>query len=127
MLGDIRDNLIAIKDEVISAPRLPHLAIDIGFELQLMRIADNIGRYKIRTNRREIIKRFAKHPLAAALQLEIARREIVGGAISCNVVRSIGLGDVARLLTHDDQQFSLVIKLHSKITRRKRDRAVVSG
>src|SRR5207237_5164423 len=89
---------------------LAHFAVHRALDLQVVRIAEQIGGDEIRPEKPEPVAGLADHPLRAAA-LQVARGEVVAHGITEDVGKRFGFGDVARAPAEDDDQLRLVIEV----------------
>src|SRR5258708_2658200 len=123
VLRDVADHLLGVEDQVGGVRRLPGLAVDPALDLEVVGV-DLIGGDQIWPDRAELIGRLADHPLAAGLELEVARAEVVAGRVAGDVAERVSLADVPGLPAHDDHQLDLMIELGRDVDRQL-DLAVV--
>src|SRR5262249_23260084 len=79
----VADELPAIEHHVAGARGLAHLAVDAALDLQIVAVGE-IGGDEPRPDRGGAVQALAQHPLARAA-LQIARREVVAGAVAEDV------------------------------------------
>ena len=110
MPRNVADQRLAVEDHVRGVGGLAHLAIHAAFELQLVRVGHLVGRHEIRADRAEVVGTLAEHPLTRP-RLQIARRQVVAGAVAEHVRERVRLAHVPRRPAHDHDQLDLVVEL----------------
>src|SRR2546423_13302054 len=103
-LTDVADEGRHVEDQLARRAALLGLAVHFEPELEIVHVADLVGRGEKRPERREGIAALALHPLAAALELEGALRVIVVQHVPGDVAQRLVALDVRRpAAPHDGQ------------------------
>src|SRR5262245_3635027 len=108
-LRGVAHQLRAVEHHVVGVRRLAHLAVDLALDLQVVRVADQIGGDEIRSEQREAVAGLADHPLAAAA-LEIAGAEIVAVRVAEDVGQRLDLAHVPRAPADHDHELRFVVE-----------------
>lgn len=98
------DNLRHAPDHVTRAGLLPHLTIDFGRVVQLLRIANHTGSRNAGPDGREAVEGFGVAKLPAADRggyLEVPGGDVVADCEAEDVVEGVGGGDVFGVFADD--------------------------
>ena len=86
-LRKIRDQLVDPEDELVGVRVLHGLAIQAQTNAQVVGIGNLVGRDELGTDRRERVKRLARHPLLAGLvELPVAGGHVVADGITADIL-----------------------------------------
>src|SRR5271165_4224238 len=108
-LAEMRKDLGDGEDHVAGVALLPDGAVDGERERDRLRVGDLVGRHQPRPERTERVEALALHPLAAALGLPLALRDIVGEAIAGDLLERVALSDALRLGPDNDPELDLPV------------------
>src|SRR5215831_3833009 len=122
-LADIADDLVDPEDQVAGVAALPPLAVDLGPQRELSRVADLVGCDQPGADRAEGVGALTLGPLSAALDLEFALTDVVDDAIAGDMPARLGLRDITGEAADDDAELDLVVGL----LRALRDDHIVVG
>src|SRR2546423_2095764 len=108
-LTDVADEGRHVEDQLARRAALLGLAVHLEPELEIVYVADLVGRGEKRPERREGIAALALHPLAPTLELEGALRVIVVQHVPGDVAQGGVAVDIPGAATDDDRQLHLPI------------------
>jgi hypothetical protein len=95
----------------LAAPDLDGLPVDLGPDLEVMRVFDDIARHDSRTVRCPSVKTLSERPLAATvLDLPVSVGDVVAYGVTQNVVKCFGFRDVLGGLSDDGDQLALIVQ-----------------
>src|SRR5437870_13748353 len=114
--GDVADDLPAGKDHVTGVRGLARFSVGPAPDLQVVRL-DLLGGNQVGAQRGELVRRFANHPLASGLQLQIPCSKVIAGTVAGHVRKRVRLADVFRLPTNDHNQLDFIIKFLCNLDR----------
>src|SRR5262245_41393456 len=107
----VADELRDAEDHRARVAVLVALAVDLEPDAQLLRVGHLVARHEVGPDRPERVAALALDPLTAALELEMALREIVDDAVAGDVLqRALGL-DVLGARADDDAELDLPVDL----------------
>ena len=110
-LAQERNGLPDAEDLVFGRAVLHRVAVELGPDVEALRILDRLLRHDSRAVRRPAIKALSERPLAAAvLDLPVAMGDIIADSIAKDIIKGFVFGHIRSGLANDDDQLALVIK-----------------
>ena len=104
--------MVDAEDHVGGGAVLARDVVDRERQAQVLRVGDLVGGDQLRAERVERLAALALVPLAAALELELALRDVVREHVAGHVVARLGGGaEVARRTADDDAELDLPVGL----------------
>src|SRR5215216_4226108 len=86
-------------------------SIDLEPQCEILRVGDFVPRHQPGSRRTKSIRRFSLDPLAAALELKFAFRQIIDDAIARDMTKRIGFLYVTGILANHHTEFHLPVGL----------------
>lgn len=106
-----RDDLFDAKYLVFSGAVLHSLSIELGPDVEVLAVFDDVLGHDTGPVRRPSIEALAKRPLASAeFDLPVTVRYIVANSITQDIIQCIIFGNVKGLLANDDDKLAFVIQ-----------------
>src|SRR3954466_3796157 len=109
-LRAVPDDVLDIEDHRLRVAALALLAVHVEPHVELLDVGDLVLGDEPRSERAEGLAALALGPLAAALGLEVAFRDVVANAITRDDIERVLLGQVAPARTDHDCDLTLVIE-----------------
>ncbi|KAJ8561619.1 hypothetical protein ON010_g8061 [Phytophthora cinnamomi] len=112
VLRELADELGDREDHVARVGLLHLLPVEVGGDLERLRVRDDLGRHEHGAQRAEGVEGLGAAPLAAALlALPAARRDVVGARVAAHEAQRLVLRHVATGLLEHHGQLALVVDL----------------
>src|SRR5208337_78389 len=107
----MRDNLSDGEDHVTRVALLPDRPVDGERDRDRLRVGDFVGRHEPRAKRPERVEALALDPLAAAVCLPVALRDVIGQTVACNMRKGVCQTDAPRFGPDDKGELRLPVPL----------------